>query len=258
MEEKRAAETATASFSRSTMDTLADTKDAMRSMQENFVLIETSLKDKIENLLGQLQDRETKLAEAVEKIYKLESGAGIVSPPEIPDLQYKIDRLEQSNRALQDEKYELQKSITDLQEKIVARESSNGNGLIVEKDNRIAELENLIEELKSSNQLLEEESKAELQKQVADLATKNEEFGSKIDELERINNDLEIERNELRARLPDESGVTKEDAMVRKLTKELDDLNKSMIKLKAQHKGKLRNLQKQLESFKMVSLKTKK
>ncbi|XP_043266651.1 protein lava lamp-like isoform X2 [Venturia canescens] len=253
MEEKRLAENASASLSRTTIDTLADTKNEMRSMQENFVLIETSLREKNDNLLQQLQEKETKLAEAIEKIYKLESGAGITSAPEISDLQYKIERLERSNLALQDEKFELQKSIGELQEKIVSRESSNGNGLIIEKDNRIAELETLIDELKNSNQLLEEESKAELQKQIDELVTRNDEFRSKIDDLERLNNDLETEKNELRAKIPDHSESAKEDAVVQKLKKELDDLNKSMIKLKAQHKSKLRNLQKQLENFKMVS-----
>ena len=252
MDEKRVTESARASLSRSTMDTLADTKDAMRSMQENFILIETSLKDKIDNLLQQLQDRETKLAQSEEKVYKLQSDAGIIAVSKSPDLQYKIDRLELSNRALQDEKYELQKSHAELQQKIVAQESSNENGLIVEKDNRIAQLENLVEELKNSNQLLEEESTKKLQKEIGVLTAKNEEFGSRIDDLEKLNNDLEIERNELRAILPSESGATGEDTMVKKLTKELEDLNKTMIKLKAQHKGKLRNLQKQLESFKSV------
>lgn len=49
--------------SKSTLDTLEDTKDEMRTMQANFVLIETSLKHKIDSLLQQLQGRDGQIAE---------------------------------------------------------------------------------------------------------------------------------------------------------------------------------------------------
>lgn len=48
---------------KTTLDTLEDTKDEMRTMQEHFVLLETSLKNKNENLLIQLQERDSKIAE---------------------------------------------------------------------------------------------------------------------------------------------------------------------------------------------------
>jgi len=233
------------------MDTLAETKDAMKSMQENFILIESSLKLKNDNLLQQLGEYEIKLAEAKERIFQLESGAGIVTTPAIEDLQFKIEKLEQNNRQLLDEKYELQKNIAELQDKIIASKLVHGNGAIVEKDNRIAELENLIEELKQSNKLLEEESKTELQKQVAELSSKNEDYSNRVIDLEKQVHELEAEKNNIAARLSTEQAIPKED-MVIKLTKELEDLNKSMIKLKAQHRSKVKNLQKQLENFKMV------
>ncbi|XP_078052443.1 uncharacterized protein LOC144478443 isoform X1 [Augochlora pura] len=247
---QKLSESASADFSRSTMDTLVETKEAMKSMQENFVLIESSLKAKNDNLLQQLQDYEIKLAEANQRIFKLESGAGIERDPSIDDLQYKLGKLEHSHKQLQDEKYELQKSIADLQNKIV-NISANGNGAVIEKDNRIVELENLVEELKQSNKLLEEESKAELQKLLADMTLKNEDYANKITDLETLVHKLEEEKSDIVAKLPDESVDT--DEKVAKLTKELEDLNRSMIKMKAQHKSKIKNLQKQLESFKMVS-----
>lgn len=235
------------------MDTLAETKDAMKSMQENFVLVESSLKLKNDNLLQQLGEYEIKLAEAKERIFQLESGAGIVTAPTVEDLQFRLEKLEQNNRQLLDEKYELQKNIAELQDKIIASKSVHGNDAISEKDNRIAELENLIQELKQSNKLLEEESKAELQKQVTELSSKNEENSNKITDLEKQLHELEAEKNDIAARLSAEQAVSKED-MVIKLTKELEDLNKSMIKLKAQHRSKVKNLQKQLENFKMVRI----
>lgn len=252
LKERKIAESASADFSRSTMDTLAETKDVMKSMQENFVLVESSLKLKNDNLLQQLGQYEIKLAEAKERIFQLESGAGIVTTPAVEDLQFRIEKLEQNNRQLLDEKYELQKNNTELQDKIIASKLVDGNDAIVEKDNRIAELENLIEELKQSNKLLEEESKTELQKQLAELSSKNEEHSNKITDLEKQMHELEAEKNDIAARLSAEQAVSKED-MVIKLTKELEDLNKSMIKLKAQHRSKVKNLQKQLENFKMVS-----
>lgn len=237
------------------MDTLAETKDAMKSMQENFVLIESSLRMKNDNLLQQLEDYEMKLAEAKNRIFQLESGAGIAASPTVEDLQFKIEKLEQNNRQLLDEKYELQKNVAELQDKIIATKSIHGNDAIIEKDNRIAELENLIEELKHSNELLKEESKAELQKQIADLSSKNEEYSNRITDLENQVHELETERNDIVARLSAEQTAPKEDDVVQKLTKELEDLNKNMIKLKAQHKSKVKSLQKQLDNFKMVTCK---
>ncbi|CAL7944495.1 unnamed protein product [Xylocopa violacea] len=249
--EQKLSESASVDFSRSTMDTLVETKEAMKSMQENFVLMETSLKAKNENLLQQLKDYELKLAESNERVFKLESGVGIVRDPSVDDLRFKLEKLEHSNKQLQDEKYELQKNVAELQDKIV-NISMHGNGAIIEKDNRIVELENLIEELKQSNKLLEEESKAELQKQVADLTLKNEEYSNKITDLESLVHKLEEQKNEIAAKLPEE-GTVKDDEKVMKLTKEMEELNKSMIKIKAQHKSKVKSLQKQLENFKKVS-----
>ncbi|KAK2581659.1 hypothetical protein KPH14_002157 [Odynerus spinipes] len=251
--EKKLSEIANADLSRSTLDTLADTKSAMTSMQENFILIESSLKMKNDNLLQQLQNYEIKLAEANERIFQLESGKGIVKTPALEDLQYKLDKLEQNNRQLQDEKYELQKSIADMQNNIIASKSMQGNGVIMEKDNRIAELENLIEELKRSNDLLKEESKTELQSQLADLSTKNEEYSNRIIELEKLVHNLEVEKNDVAPQPSPEVLMQKENEKIQKLTKELEELNKHMIKIKAQHKSKVKSLQKQLENFKMVS-----
>lgn len=236
------------------MDTLAETKDAMKSMQENFVLIESSLKLKNDNLLQQLEKYEIKLAESKERIFQLESGAGIVTSPAVEDLQFKIEKLEHNNRQLLDEKYELQKNIAELQAKVIGGKSIHNSDAIIEKDNRIAELENLIDELKRSNELLEEESKVELQKQVAELSSKNEEYSNKVTDLEKQVHELDAEKNDIAAILSAERAAPKEDDIVIKLTKELEDLNKSMIKLKAQHRSKVKNLQKQLENFKMVRI----
>ncbi|XP_029051573.2 protein lava lamp-like isoform X5 [Osmia bicornis bicornis] len=250
--EQQLSQSSGADVPRSTLDTLLETKEAMKSMQENFVLVESSLKAKNDHLLEQLGDYELKLAEANERIFKLESGIGIIKDPTVDDLQYKLEKLEHSNKQLQDEKYELQKNIAELQDKILNLSVNGNNGALMEKDNRIVELENLIEELKQSNKLLEEESKAELQQKLADLTLKNEEYSNKIADLEGLVHELEEQKSDIAARLSDESSL-KGDEKVAKLTKELEELNKSMIKIKAQHRSKIKNLQKQLENVKKVS-----
>lgn len=53
---------------KTTLDTLEDTKDEMRTMQEHFVLLESSLKNKNENLLSQLQERDNKITELEESV----------------------------------------------------------------------------------------------------------------------------------------------------------------------------------------------
>lgn len=53
---------------KTTLDTLEDTKDEMRTMQEHFILLETSLKNKNESLLEQLQGRDSKIAELEDSI----------------------------------------------------------------------------------------------------------------------------------------------------------------------------------------------
>lgn len=48
---------------KTTLDTLEDTKDEMRMMQENFILIEMSLKNKNTSLLEQLQERDNRISD---------------------------------------------------------------------------------------------------------------------------------------------------------------------------------------------------
>ncbi|XP_058788968.1 protein lava lamp-like isoform X2 [Phymastichus coffea] len=248
LEAQKEAGNVNAHFSRSTMDTLAETKDAMKSMQENFVLIESSLKSKNEHLLKQLEEREMKLAEAEARILNLESGIGIQRHPDLDDLLYKIEKLENTNRKFQDEKYELQKSIADMQDKIVAGQSESVEDSITQKDNRIMELEAIVEDLKKSNESLEE-----INSQLQIVNEKNDEMSKKVLDLEIKVQDLESEKDKLAEKLnTQKSEASKNDEEDQK-AKELDELNKTMIKLKAQHTKKVKNLQKQLENFKKVS-----
>uniref|UniRef100_A0ABD2WLA6 Protein lava lamp n=1 Tax=Trichogramma kaykai TaxID=54128 RepID=A0ABD2WLA6_9HYME len=237
-----------ADLSRSTINTLSDTKDEMKLMQENFVLIEESLKTKNDHLLQQLEDREIKLAEAATKILNLESGLGIEKQSDLEQLSIRLEKLEAINKKLEDEKYRLQKNIAELQNNIVS--GSPNDDILQEKDNKIIELENLIEEHKKSHQQIQEDLRIELQKQIEDLKNRNDELLNQLTKMDEKVQNLVTENAEVTASLTE---VTKDEETIENLKKELDELNKSMIKLKAQHKTKLKNLQKQLDNFKKVS-----
>lgn len=292
LEAQKQADSVSADFSRSTMDTLAETKDAMKAMQENFVLIESSLKSKNEHLLKQLEEREIKLAESDARILSLESGAGIQRHPDLEDLLYKIEKLEKTNHDLQDEKYELQKSIAELQEKIIASQVEKVDDSVAEKNNKIVELEALIQELKSSEESLKEKLQSELEMVSDKNKVASDERDNKIVELEALIQELRSSKESLKEKLQSEletfseknndnsdklfhlekqvetlssekaeliqqlsareSDATDGNDKMDKLSKELDEANKAMIKLKAQHKSKLKNMQKQLENFKKV------
>lgn len=224
-------------------DTLADTKEAMKSMQENFILVESSLKSKIDNLLQQLNEREVRLVDAEEKIRTYESGPTTFVDPSTDELRNKISELESNNRLLQSQKYELQKNMADLQNQVLAFSKSNSDDVVAEKDIKIGELETLIQE--------DELQKQELRVKIESLSKFNEELETKIKDLQAIADDLEGDEAKKMTEKEDTLEDTNETVQLRK---ELDDLNKTMIKVKAQHKSKLKNLQKQLDNIRKVSL----
>lgn len=55
---------------KTTLDTLEETKDEMRTMQENFILVETSLRDKNDNLLKQLEEKSAQISTLEENVQR--------------------------------------------------------------------------------------------------------------------------------------------------------------------------------------------
>ncbi|XP_015118089.1 protein lava lamp [Diachasma alloeum] len=232
---------------KTTLDTLEETKDEMRTMQQNFVLMETSFKDKHEHLLEQLKEKSNRVIELEETLDKMEN-----------ERKMAIDRTDQCPSS--DEMVgEMKREMTAMQENFILIETGlkdKVNNLILqlgERDMRLAEVDGSssnertndsideINRLEESNRVLREENE-KLTKTVENVKIQNElnqEKDNRITELEGIVEELR--------KTPDESEA------VQKLKKELEELNKNMIKLKAQHKSKLRNLNKRLENFKMVS-----
>ncbi|XP_063972427.1 protein lava lamp-like isoform X2 [Diachasmimorpha longicaudata] len=241
---------------KTTLDTLEETKDEMRTMQQNFVIMETSLKDKHEHLLAQLAEKSNRVIELEETLDKMEN-----------ERKNTIDQTDQGISS--DEMVgEMRREMTAMQENFILIETGlkdKVNNLIVqlgEREMRLAEIEgagaslsndrtidsiNEAIKLEESNRVLREENE-KLTKTVENLKIQNElnqEKDNRIMELEEI-----VEG--LRKTVDDTAGADESETL-QKLKKELDELNKNMIKLKAQHKSKLRNLNRRLENFKMVS-----
>lgn len=100
------------------------------------------------------------------------------------------------------------------------------------------------------NQLNEKEENLEkIQTEIESMNLVNAEKDKKIIELE----DKTRELNNLIDNKNVESNINEENEKnMEKLKRELEEANKNMIKIKAQHKSKLRNLQKRLENFRTV------
>ncbi|KAK0089914.1 hypothetical protein PV325_004666 [Microctonus aethiopoides] len=101
------------------------------------------------------------------------------------------------------------------------------------------------------NQLNEKEENLErIQSEIESMNLVNAEKDKKIIELE----DKTRELNNLIDNKNVESNINEENEKnMEKLKRELEEANKNMIKIKAQHKSKLRNLQKRLENFRTMS-----
>lgn len=209
-----------------------DMRTEMKRMQENFVLVEASLKEKVKSLMDQLEDRERRL-EGLEDMSKEER----VDKEE----EMRSDDTDGSNAILEDMRTEMK----TMQENFILIESSlkdKVKSLIDQLEERERRLEGLdiskderIERIEESNRELREENQKLL------MTLENLKIQSELDKVK----DERIQELEMRVE-------EKESETEKVLRKELEDLNKNMIKLKAQHKSKMRNLNNRLEKFKMV------
>lgn len=130
--------------------------------------------------------------------------------------------------------------------------------LLNQLETKEAELEQLNQDRHSIEQLNEKQSSQlkEIQ-EVSDLKTLNTEVESKeIAKLIEENKNLRIELEKsmkIIDELQENSTKTSNDnVQIVKLKKDLDETNKAMIKLKAQHKSKLKTLQKRLQNTQTV------
>ncbi|CAG2059183.1 unnamed protein product [Timema podura] len=103
----------------------------------------------------------------------------------------------------------------------------------------------LKEEKEKLNKEIEEKNKR------FDLSTRNAELQEKVVHLQELTASLQSRNSELELGLEEKATADKGD--VGQLTEQLDAANKQLIKVKAQHASKIKNLKKQLDSLKKVS-----
>lgn len=150
---------------KNTLDTLEDTKQQMRKMQENFVQLEDEMNREKQQLLSKLHQK---------------------------DLE--IESLKEAEKMA----YENQEKLSEM-----------------------SKIEDYQEEIKKLNEALNEQTKENR-------------------EMAQIIQQLKLETTEKSNQIEE----------VAKLRKQLDDSNKNMIKLKAQHKSKIKELNKKIETLK--------
>nr|CAD7398304.1 unnamed protein product [Timema poppensis] len=96
-----------------------------------------------------------------------------------------------------------------------------------------------------------EEINRQLESTRFDLSTRNAELQEKVVHLQELTARLQSRNSELELGLEEKATADKGD--VGQLAEQLDAANKQLIKVKAQHAGKIKNLKKQLDSLKKVS-----
>lgn len=224
---------------KTTLDTLEETKDEMRSMQSNFILMEASLKDKNDHLIIQLKEKTKKIQE-------------------LEDVVNKIDHSMSDTNMISDLKNEM----SLMQENFILIESSLKNKIdslmiqLAEREEQLSKVDENADEYK--NDSTTNERTIEIEEKLKIFEENNKLLENKNEDLEKYFVDLINQKDnrilELENQLEENSKDTNESENIQKLTQQLDELNKNMIKLKAQHKNKLKNLQKKLDDFKKACL----
>lgn len=197
-----------------TLDALDDTKEQMRKMQENFVQLEADMQQDKQRLLLETQQKDIEIA-----------------------------NLKEANSLLEKIRYDLVLTNTELQEKLETQEIN-----VEDKNKDSADVENYLLQINSLNKQIEdlqalnsnlEEKNIETER----LIQENEQYSIKVTELEKLVEELKSEKSE----------ITTENDEVAKLKKQLDESNKQMIKIKAQSKSKIKELNKKIDGFKKLS-----
>lgn len=183
--------------SKHTLDTLEETKEQMRKMQENFVQLEAEMQAEKHRLVGELLQKDVE-----------------------------ITTLKEANIMLEKTRYDLMASNSELQEKIENLHDETTDHPEVDNNSQISELKAQLEKLQEENKSLQE--------------------------LDR-NNKAEIQRLTLELQNPSHLRTQDvENEEISRLKKQLDESNKQMIKIKAQSKSKIKELNKKIEAFKKV------
>ncbi|KAK5644112.1 hypothetical protein RI129_007957 [Pyrocoelia pectoralis] len=263
---------------KNTLDALDDTKEQMRKMQENFVTLEMEMKAEKAELQNRLEQKIALVTEIQSANFTLERN-NVVLQEEIRSYQSKLNEVlvanvDKETGALQDpaelkekvmeifllkeENSGLKVDLLRLQDEVKAQ-SENVEPEMEVLRNRITELEALNTELsrmdgssrdspqRSKKGKRGQKGKSDLQKIIDNLKEDCDNYKAKV-----MEHELTIQ--ELNATVADLQTVSKpvpvETEDVAKLKKQIDESNKNMIKIKAQHKSKMKELSKKMEELK--------
>lgn len=201
---------------------LEEKNKVIERLQEENKIVEQScidLKQQVESLNNVIED------------YKTDSDSKTLDN-EIEALKKQVAELEQQNS-------ELQKPLTTTSRDSPQRSSKKGKKgqkqkTVDSNETRIVELQKIIDDTKS-----------ELETQRAGLA----EHQLTISELNLIIEELKSSQESEKHTQSTDQTIEE----ITKLKKQLDDSNKNMIKIKAQHKSKLKELNKKIEDLKKNS-----
>lgn len=244
---------------------LAERGKSQKGIEEMVTQLKAQLDDS-QHLISQsplnlsLQDTKIEYSEnsSAQELY-----AVLVSKEKrISDLMAKVQKLEVNNLDLQENLKE-KDSVIDARTKAITLLTENLNR---KGKNTLDALDETKEQMRKMQQdfvALEEEMKARQMKLLDDLRQKNYEIAElqdananlerqiseKSEDLKEENTRLLEKIKELEGKLAEES----ENEEITKLKKQLEESNKSMIKVKAQHKTKVKELTKKIESFKKMS-----
>ncbi|XP_031353392.1 protein lava lamp [Photinus pyralis] len=266
---------------KNTLDALDDTKEQMRKMQENFVTLEMEMKAEKAELVNRLEqkialvtelqsanftlDRSNSALQEDVKIYrsKLEEVLYASVDKETGALQDPVELSEQLNAKMA-EIFALNEENAMLKTEII-KVTSHSDNLQPEVDalrNRVSELESLNAELsrlegspRDSPQRGKKGKKGpkgkakevDPQKVIDGLKDDCDKHKAKVMEHELTIQELNATVAELQAASQSAPVETEE---VAKLKKQVDEGNKNMIKIKAQHKSKLKELNKKIDELK--------
>lgn len=207
---------------KNSLDLLNDTKYQMRKMQEKFVGMEHKMLNENRELQAEIVFKKTD-----------------------------IRQLEQKNSNLESSNLELQARLTST-----TTELNEFKSLCSEKDNQLKELQNRLSEKEeniptpqSSPEKTAQDSPHKTIKRKVSKKTKATETSSctdhitRISELEKIIEEKTSEVEKLSSIAKKENVEPTEEEKA-KLSKQLEEMNKNMIKMKAQYKAKLKEMQK--------------
>ncbi|KAF7266452.1 hypothetical protein GWI33_020219 [Rhynchophorus ferrugineus] len=254
---------------KTTLDTLEDTKEQMRKMQENFISLENEMKNRQLTLLNDLKMKNFEISDLKEKITILENEKlelGIVdvtdriSNEKNNDLELKA--LQTSFKEIEAENKKLLEKINELEtlnnEDYLRKNQENENNLL-----KISELERQLKQLEGINQNILKD-KIEIENKIfseQDLASENtkltEENLKNVSKIAELNKKLEETLFDLNVLKSTGMGANRHSDLdeneVTKLKKQLDESNKNMIKMRAMQKGKIKELNRKLDQFRKMS-----